>query len=271
MRVVRHLGARTVPEDDAKPLIIVPTFPGETVKSVHLSAYALTLSDTDGSNPSEMNWYGISVPWPIVYVTDMLAKGTVPSFTTVADFDSLFEMWLLDSSEDGSEYYGGDVDADPEVVSGEEVPTDEELIDSGPIGVHRWFSREILMRPYAAAGNDTVRFGDDFEAFESGIGVSKWGGLLMFGVVRHDVAAETNFNVEMDDVTSIQAMGLLQGGDYTKIKAIIEGNTAALGDYVRTMLFGGDHYAEASTIVATSAKAYVKARIAIDGPLRRQR
>ena len=238
-----------------------------------MSCYAAALTDEDVSNPSELNWYGIGIPWEIFHATDMLAKATVPSYTGVADWDSLYEMWLLDTSQDGSEHWGGDVDLDPEVVTGEEtlVGAGEELLDSGPIGVYSWFKREILLRPYAAAGNAVIRFGDDFEARQTGFKNPGMGQVIMFGCVRHAVGdTQVDFNVEFDDVVSIEAMGLLMGGDYARINQMIQGNTAALGDFVRTVLFGGDSYIEASTMKEPSVKVYVKASIMIESPLQRQ-
>ncbi len=273
MRKARYLGARTTPGSDAKPLFIAPLFPGETVSSLRMSAYGTTLSDNDVSNPSELSWYGIGVPWPIVFATNMAASGAFTDFNINTEWDTLYEQWLLDTSQDGGEHWGGDADLDKEEVTGEETHSDEELIDSGPIGVYRFFSREVLMRPYAAAGNNLIRFGDDFEALlpESEFRDISFGQVLMFGVVRHDVTAETNFNVQLDDATSREAMGLLMTGDYTKVQAKIAGDTGAVGDFIRTTLFGGDSYIEASTIMATSAKMGVKATLQVNTPLQRQK
>ncbi len=278
-RRARYLGARTTPGSDAVPLFIAPLFPGETVSSLRISAYGTTTTDSDVSNPNELSWYGIGIPWAIVHATELLTGGGLSGFGSVAAWDTMYEKWLLDTSQDGDEHWGGDVDADAEEITDEEGhgvggPTDgEELIDSGPIGVYRFFSREVLMRPYAAAGNAVIRFGDDFEAFLGGQEFQRaaYGQVLMFGVVRHDVGTETNFNVELDDATSQEGMGLMLAGDYTKVNAKIAGDTGVVGDYIRTTLFGGDSYVEASTIVSDSAKMNVKATLTVDSPLQRQR
>ncbi len=273
MRRARYLGARSTPGSDAVPLFIAPLFPGETVASLRMSAYGTTLDDNDVSNPSELSWYGIGIPWPIVFATEMAQAGGFTDFNTVTEWDGLYEQWLLDTSQDGDEHWGGDADVDKEEVTDEETHSDEELIDSGPIGVYRFFSREVLMRPYAAAGNAVIRFGDDFEALlpSQSFRDIAFGQVLMFGVVRHDVGAETNFNVQLDDTTSREAMGLLMTGDYTKVNAKIAGDTGAVGDFIRTTLFGGDSYVEASTIMATNAKMNVKATLNVNSPLQRQK
>ena len=65
-------------------------------------------------------------------------------------------------------------------------------------------------------------------------------------------------------------MGLLIAGDYTKVQAKIEGDTSALGDYLRTTLFGGDNYVEADTFKGPAGKAMVKASFFIDSPISRK-
>lgn len=272
MRIVRHLGARACPADDIKALVVVPTFPGESVSNVHLECYHANGGDSAIDQPGEINWYGLSLPWQLVFTTAMLDQGGVPGAGgTVAAYDLLFQQYLKGGDD---EYYGGDVDADPETVTGEEGhdttgADGEELIDSGPIGVHKWFSREVLMQPFAAEGTQTIRFGDAFSADTGSVPVAAMGSLLIFGVLRHEHAAETNFNAELDDATSREAMGLLLAGDYTKVGAMVEGNTAALGDYLRTVLFGGDNYIEASTLKGDTGKSYVKARTTIHSALSR--
>ena len=64
-------------------------------------------------------------------------------------------------------------------------------------------------------------------------------------------------------------MGLLLSGDYDKVKAMVRGNTAALGDWLRTVLYGGDQYVEAATLKAPAGKAAVKAQVVINTPLSR--
>ena len=274
MRVVRFLSGRTVVKDDATVLNIIPVFPGESVAYIQADGYVVALSDSDVSNPNELNWYGIGIPWGHVLSTTGIAKRTLGAqLTSVVLWDNLFEEMMLDTSQDGTEYYGGDVDADPEIVTGEETPgdtSDEELIDSGPTGPYRWFKREVLTRTHVAAGNATTRGGDEFRGSIGG-GVRKLnqGQILMFGMVRHEIDAQTDFNVEMDDTDAIQAMALLMMGDYTKITNLVRNNTGTLGDYIRTTLYGGDSFIEASTMVGTSMKAYTKLEVGIIGPLDR--
>ncbi len=269
-RLVKHIGGRSTPEDDTKVLMAVPFFPGETIKSVNMNCYFASGDDSAIDQPGELNWYGITVPWHLVFMTNMFATGATPAFPdTVAQIDKLYAQWLKDVADDGGEVFGGDADSDIETTTGEEGHTDEELIDSGPIGVQKWFSREVLMSPFAAEGNTVIRFGDSFSASPGPLASHAYGGLCLFGVVRFQADVETNFNVEMDDVTSKEMMALMIGGDYTKVKAKVEGDTSALGDYLRTVLFGGDNYIEANTLKTQAGKSYVKASVYIDGPLSR--
>lgn len=271
IRVVKHLGSRSCPADDAKVLALIPTFPGEKPQYIEMSAYFASGDDSSIDQPSELNWYGLFMPWSLALTTTMLSGAGPDDLGSVSDYDDLFQSWVLELAGDGTEYYGGDVDADPESESSEESHSDEELIDSGPIGVQKWFSREVVMRPYAAEGNNVIRFGDDFEARLTRLPSTGYGGLLMLGIARFEHAAETNFNIELDDATSKEAMGLMMGGDYTKVQAMIEGNTASLGDYIRTVLFGGDNYIEADTLKGAAGKGTVKIQCGISTPLSRRR
>lgn len=245
--------------------MLVPLFPGEKIIKIHMDGYFASGDASAIDQPGELNWYGIALPWQLAFLTDMMVAGAnVEGMSSVAEYDQLFRQWLKGGDD---EYWGGDVDADPEEIAGEEShdttgTSAEELINSGPIGVSKWFVREKLMMPLAAEGNTVIRFGDFFTA-TTGAPVHSMGSLLMFGMVRSEHAAETNFNIELDDVVSKEAMGLLLGGDYTKVKAMVEGNTAALGDYLRTVLYGGDNYIEADTLKGPAGKAHVKATFVI--------
>ena len=269
VRVVKHLGARSCPADQAKVLMIVPTFPGEKLSHARMSGYFASGDDSSIDQPGELNWYGISIPWSLVFATQLLLEGVPGDLGDVADYDLLFAQWLRSASEEVDQYYGGDVDADKEEIAGEEKHTSEELIDSGPIGVHRWFAREVVMQPFAAEGNNVIRFGDSFNGVIRRIPVAAMGSLLMFGIVRFEHAAETNFNVELDDAISKEAMGLLIAGDYTKVNAAVRGDTTARGDFLRTVLFGGDNYIEADTFKGPAGKAVVKAQFIIQTAIKR--
>ncbi len=266
-RIVKHVGARSTPADDAKLLFVVPMGPGELVTSVKLSAYCASGASSSIDQPGEINWYGVGLPWSLVFARELLSKEAVTTMSTVVQWDALFEAMVRASTPGTADvYWGGDVDVDPDVGSEEEsVDPSQSLFESGPIGIHRWFEREVLMRPFAAEGNNVIRFGDEFEAQLSRAPASKaQGGVMMFGVMRSEVTAETNFNVELDDNTSEEAMGLLIAGDYKRIEARIQGDTGAVGDFLRTVLFGGDHYVEADTLKGPAAKCAVKAVIGID-------
>ena len=269
-RLVRHLGARSCPADASTVLMLVPTFPGEKVSHARLSAYFASGDDQSIDQPGELNWYGLSVPWSLVFATPMIRGGQAPALmANVAAYDTLFKEWLRGPAAD--QYYGGDVDADPEEEAGEEGHAAEELLDSGPIGVHKWFAREVVMTPYASEGNNVIRFGDGFSGVFSKIPTAAMGSLLMFGIVRYEFAAQTNMNVELDDAVSREAMGLLLSGDYSKVGAKVEGDTSSMGDFLRTVLYGGDNYIEADTLKGPAGKAVVKSQFIIKTAMSRQR
>lgn len=269
-RVVKHVGSRSVPEDDTKVLMAVPFGPGEKIVSVNLDCYFASGDASAIDQPSQCNWYGITIPWSLVFATELLKAGGAPStLPSVASIDAIYAQWLKDVTDDAAEVFGGDVDTDPETTSTEEDHATEELLDSGPIGVHKWFSREVIMRPFAAEGNTVIRFGDDFRTSVHGVPSASMGGLLLFGMVRFQTDAETNFNIELDDTTSRANMGLLIAGDYAKIDAKIKGDTGSGGDFIRTVLFGGDNYIEADTLKGAAGKASAKASFFIQSPISR--
>lgn len=272
VRVVKHLGARSCPADAAKALILVPTFPGEKLSHARMSGYFASGDDSSIDQPGELNWYGLSIPWGLVFATNLIRALVPGDMGDVADYDELFRDWLRGSKDD--QYYGGDVDADAEEVEGEEGHQEaneltEELLDSGPIGVHKWFAREVVMQPFAAEGNNVIRFGDSFNGVIRRIPVAAMGSFLMFGIVRYEHAAETNFNIELDDGVSKEGMGLLISGDYTKVLSMVQGRSDALGDFLRTVLYGGDNYIEADTFKGPAGKAVVKAQFIIKTSLGR--
>lgn len=269
MRVVKHIGARQTASDISKVLLAIPYFPGEKIVSCRMSCYFASGAASAIDQPGEINWYGITVPWSLVWATNMMNAGGSPGVLAgVPAIDTLYVQWLKDVADsEAGERFGGD-ESDTETVSGEEGHVAEELIDSGPIGVHKWFNREVIMTPFAAEGNTVIRFGDAFSANPS-IPAAAMGGLALFGVSRFDPAAQTEFNVELDDTTSREMMGLLIAGDYTKVKAKIEGDTSGTGDFLRTVLFGGDNYIEADTLKGPTGVSTVKASILIDSPISR--
>lgn len=269
MRIVKHLGSRSCPEDAAKVLVAVPYFPGEKFRSISMDCYFASGDSSAIDQPGEVNWYGITVPWGHVFSTAMLDAGADPDvFVNPAAIDKLYTQWLRAVDEGTAERWGGDVSDDPETTSGEEGHVNEELLDSGPIGVHQWFSREVLMRPMAAEGNTVIRFGDSFSTRTKAPGHAL-GGILLMGMVRFSPDVQTEFNVEFANANAKEMMGLLMLGDYTKVKAMIEGDTSTKGDFLRTTLFGGDTYIESNTLKGPAGKAHIKAKFVIDSPISR--
>lgn len=270
MRLVKHIGARACPTDDAKVLIAIPTFPGEKITNISLDGYFASGDASAIDQPGEVNFYGITIPWGLVFVSSSLQAGAaVEDLGGVPEIDKLFAQWLRSADDGLNETFGGDVDSDPDQTEGEAGHVQQALIDSGPIGVFKWFRRERIMRPMAAEGNTVIRFGDEFVADTGPIPAHGMGGLNLFGCVRFLASAQTNFNVEMDDATSREMLSLLIAGDYSRVKAKVEGDTAVTGDYLRTVLFGGDMYVEADTLKGPAGQAVVKAVASIDSILSR--
>jgi len=273
-RTVEHFGARTVANDGIKCLCLIPLFPGESVDSIKLDGYAAALTDEDISNPIHMAWVGVGIPWNILDNMDAIADGTQADFSTVAQYDAAFEQLILSADEGTGEVLGGDVDIDPEVTVEDDLsPAEDPLMIDQPLGVYKFLNKKTIGRPYAAAGNATIRFGDDFWMRIAGDRFRKEskGQLLMLGMARYDMSqTQEDFNIELDDAVSIRAMGLMKSGNLRRMGSLIAANTGATGDFARTVLFGGDLYIEASTIKTVSVKAYLTAEVHISGPWSRE-
>ncbi len=273
-RSPRHLGARSVAEDQSKVLGLMPVFPGESIERMRVDGYAVGLSDTDVTNPIIVEWVGLAIPYPIVMLADELASGAQADLSTVADWDQLFHQFTLSADEGGTEFYGGDVDVDPEEGTRDDLGVGEDaLLETGPVGPYIFHREANICRPFAAAGNDTIRFGDEFrtmigpERFKK----ASWGQILIFGMVRYkSTTVEGNFNIEKDDAASIKGLARLMSGDYTRVANQIASDTGVQGDWLRTVLFGGDNFIEASTLVGTTVKAYALMDPHISGPLSRK-
>lgn len=91
-RSPKHIGARSVTEDESKVLALIPLFPGETMEHMKLDCYAAALSDSDTSNPLLIEWVGLSIPWPIVDINDEVASAAQADFSQVEDYDQLFHQ-----------------------------------------------------------------------------------------------------------------------------------------------------------------------------------
>lgn len=138
----------------------------------------------------------------------------------------------------------------------------------GPSGVQRLFAREVLMRPLLAEGaEEAVRWFDDFNTTFGGKRAHPSGGVIFIGAIRYAVSAQTNFGVEWS-TDRAKALKAFIGGDMQRIQEIIQADTGATGDALRTLLFGGDNYVEADTLKADAAKATIKVWASFETPYR---
>lgn len=270
IRVVRHIGARSVDEDEAILLAAIPYGAGERIRHVRMDAFAATRAASFADQPSEINWLAVDVPWAVLLTHSAVGGGTggPAALDTAAEWDTIFRNLMLEYGTDGNEYYGGDAHAStPDVVLEPSAPGNTPAIEAsmGPSGIHRILSREVLMRPLLAEGESEIRWFDEFNVAVSPRVRRESGGVLLIGVVRYTAAAQTNFGVEFDADQAL-AMKALIGGDMQRIRAMIQSDTSSAGDALRTMLFGGDNYVEADTLKADDAKAYIKVWASVETP-----
>lgn len=272
VRVVRHIGGRSVNQSEAKLLATIPYGAGEKLRNLRIDAYAATRANSYADQPSEINWVVLDVPWGVILTHSSLdaLTGGPGALDTAAEWDTLFRNLVLQYGTDGNEYYGGDFDqTDKDVVpapgSDAAASSEPAIVSAGPSGLVRLFSREVLMRPLLSDGDAAVRYFDEWNARITKSPLRESGGVVMVGAVRYEIAAQTNFGVEWD---ADRAKGLrsLIGGDLSRIQAIIGGETGDVGDALRTMLFGGDNYAEADTLKSDDAKCYIKCWCSFETP-----
>ncbi len=287
MRIVKHLGARVTIHDAATVLALIPFFPGERPSFIKMSAYAASSADQAIDQTGETNWYGISVPWQLVVARNMTlpTPGTIDDLSTVTDWNDAFSSFLRASDPTATNvFWGGDIDADPNVATGAELTETESesvvidaqdpsqsLMEQGVPAIGNWFTRETFLRPLAAEGNTVIRFGDEFEYEGGGTPQAfSMGGVIMVGVVRSEAeTTETNFNIEVDDAYAREALGLMLMGDYASIEKLVQTDGSARGDWIRTVLFGGDNYIEANTLKGPTLKSFVKMKVGIDSPIQK--
>ena len=284
-RVVRHLGGRTVNADSAKVLAAVPVFPMEQAQYIQCSAYMATRADSFPDQPNEINWKVLAVPWSFAMTHNSWGSNTTAAYAPLQDaaaFDDLYKDLIFETGTDGNEWYGGESDATGQTVSDEVPPVDaatddgdgttgdEPIISYGPSRLTVAFSREILCGVQTAEGEGKVRWGD---FFNTQIGLqgtnSSDGTLLLFGVHRYTVGAETNFGIELNQGDVANPFSQLQQGNIGLIQQRINSDTANAAQWLRTTLFGGDNYIEADTMKSDPAKAYVKLMCGIETPYKR--
>lgn len=269
VRVVRHIGGRIFAADTAKPLAIIPYFPGERPRHIRVDAYQATRSTSEVDQPPETNWLAINVPWQVVLThATQAGSGGVDGLDEASEWDTIWRNLVLEYGTDGNEFYGGDghnTDADVPEAPGENNGKPEIERSMGPLGIQRLYSREVLMRPLLAEGDGEIRWFDEFNTALAPVRPFQHGGVIMFGVIRYTVEAQTNFGVEMDSAV-MKAMRAALGADMSRVQNIITNDTGATGDAIRTLLFGGDNYIEADTIQSMQTRAHCKVWASIESP-----
>lgn len=293
------MSGRNVDADSAKLLAIQPVWTGETLRKLYADLKAMTrgtgfggVTGTASSYPdqmNELNWHCLWVPWRIwVTFHNTNRYDDIDSPDSADDMDRLWRNLLFEWESGGSEYYGGDADVDKieynkdddeenttsDGSTGAQDATAEkasvaEMGSLGPLGVIRLFGREVWASNMVSDGDGKVRQGDELTVE---VPVSIPGpGMVCLGMVRYEHAAETNFNVEINTSSRRQAHNMLVGGDLSRVQGHIEKDSGTVGDWIRTVLFGGDMYAEADTVKGESLKAYAKGVVTVETPYKLQR
>lgn len=294
IRMQRFITGRNAPADDTKVLFVAPVWTRETLRSVYLDARIITrgagfggVTGTASSypdQPPEVNWHILFAPWHI-WIThhassDASGRHPADAVSEVAganEIDRLFKNLLFSWESTGSEYYGhSDADADPQDFTqrheSESGAVTGDTADTAPaargsleaLGIVRLFGREVWMDAYTSDGDGKTRFTDSVEAR---LDVPMKGpGFVIGGVVRYNMQAESNFNAEITNANRRYARDILVSGDRTRVEGHILNDTGDIGDYIRTVLFGGDTFLESDTAKELDAKAYAKGVVTVETP-----
>ena len=272
LRIARYLSARQIGEDEGKCLVICPIYSNEQARHVSFRAVAMTTARTAAHRLGEINWYGMYIPFAVLmtYLDSGTGATGSPIPMGTADWDLRLRELLLTKGDAGDQYYGGDYTAgDKEEAVSEQSSSNQPRIGGalmGPTGVSRWLSRETLLVPWGSDGPNQTRKWDTFGGSQD-IGYGP--GVLVFYVQRYEIDTQTDFEFcwpTDDSGLRENATSILIGGDISRVNDMIKRDTGDAADWMRTTLFGGDNYIEASSLNADAAMATVKMAITIETP-----
>lgn len=290
IRMPRFMVARNVNADSAKVGLILPIYTHEVLQKLYIDVKCMTrgtgLGGVVGTPTSysdqynEINWHILYVPFS-VWSTNMNAQrtGYAPP-RNEDDLDQLFRRLLFEWEANGNEYYGGDYDGDPltfnredDTEGGSATESTDEPNDSvaergsfGPTGIVRLLGREVWMQNMVSDGDGKARQGDEFMV---DLPMMLPGpGYILGGAVRYEHATQDNFNVTDISAAQVPAEAMLLGGDMMRVQAHIEKDSTVMGDWMRTILFGGDAYIDDDTVKGEAAKMYWKGVATIQTPYR---
>lgn len=175
------------------------------------------------------------------------------------EYDPVRNMWVRRRGENATD---GDTTQDED--QGQDEP-----LTYGPRGIQRVFSRETILtsdsistlgkeisgltKIFSSAGINDLVYSDEFEISEGTL--LNGPGYFIVGVVRFAVDETEGFSAAYhhdttpsNDTASEQArnraLNIMFGGDHDRAQWIIQNSTSLEGDYIRSLLFGGDNYLE---------------------------
>ena len=266
IRVSRMYSRVSVPMEGAKCLWVLPVFKGESLRMARADTVALTESSGRLIDVPDYNHCQLWVPFEVV-VTN---SGGWPA--TDAAWDTLAASLLIElGASTGSEYYGGDPEADPlsspegvggvteTELEGEPDSADQKKeplmsgLTAGPIGLSRFNNDETLMRPLVAFGDDSMRFQYDRTARVAGrmmtLGVLL-GVAYRYEISRPSMGAGLAASLVAPATTAVSSLvlnsstsnlaGALWGGDFNRVQHEMYFGTDSVIDQLRTLMWGGD-------------------------------
>lgn len=196
------------------------------------------------------------------------------------EYDPVRNMWVRNRADRDEGIATGDGSTAPSDTLSQQTTQDEPLT-YGPRGIVRIHSREQILVSdsmstlgkevsglssiFSTAGVNDLVYSDSFEVSESAL--VNGPGFAIAGVTRYAVDETEGFSAtyapginpasgvspvgrqpgstaRSGDESRNRALNMLFGGDHDRVNWQIRNGTGYTGDYIRSLLFGGDNYLE---------------------------
>lgn len=255
MRIVRHIGARTIDSGDADtmtPLVAMPVLRGERLAFLNAEFFACEQADEPPEQPR-------IVTFEIGYVPGLIMQ---PQAITTASLAASYAATL--SGVSGGSEWAPDPNPGADEANWME-PNLASVLGGRKLWAHNGLTRAIGvgMTGYTEVSGTGTATNIEGKHVESATARLRGGyfqdtGVIMCVVNNPTATAQTDFGVaEMDDQSTIEEL----------FDALNDGNVAANSDAAKMqeLLFGGDQYIEADTLKVFAGRVYCRVTAGFTG------
>lgn len=252
-RTVRHVGGRLVGVG-SKALVVTPVFPGESLRSMQLDCYASSDSNVQPDSPMQIEWLALFQPF------DFISNITAASLSN-SSYDAF--VGQLIGGAGTNQQYGGDPDN----------KTGREAFEAPQLGMRTqellWQREDVMtvrgqmtshfnvgevLNSHPQSGPFTAKIGKNF--------YFPYAGMVIVGVNRYDLSAETNFAFNLfeagfDEENWAKVLGANRA-DYSGLSSVEQ--------QAIEFVYGGDTFIEADTWKTDDVRAHVLAQFRFGTP-----